>query len=533
MGEAIVRQHTYNRNCMQHDRSAIPAPPAAPEAPAAPLAEGAPLHPELARTLDPADWDAMRALGHRMVDDVMDLLRDVREQPVWRPIPDAVAARFHEPLPREGVGAARVYDDFRELVLPYPAGTIHPRFWGRVCGTGTPMGVLAAMLAAAMNDNVATIDSASVRVEAQVIEWCRELMGFPTGASGVLVSGCSTANLVALAAAREARGGRDVRRRGVDAPGRLTLYGSEEIHNSIDRAAAILGLGTDAVRKIPVDREFRLRLDSLEDAIARDRAAGLRPFCIVGSAGTVGTGAVDDLHALADLAQRLDLWFHVDGAFGAIAALSPALRPRLAGMERADSLAFDFHKWMYVPYGAAAVLVRDRDAHRRAFAPPAAAYLAGAARGPEADPERFNEYAPELSREARALKVWMSLREHGVEGYARMVEQNVAQAAYLAERVREHPNLELLAPVPLDIVCFRYTHAGLSAAALDEVNAELLTRLQERGIALPTRTRIRDRFAIRVAITNQRSRREDFDLLVDSVLAIGREVVRERRERRA
>lgn len=479
-------------------------------------------------SLDPEDWEGMRKLGHRMLDDMLDFLRGVREQPAWQPVPAEVAARFSSGPPLAGEGADSVYADFLRLVLPYRVGNIHPRFWGRVMGTGTVFGMLAEMLAGGMNSNGSGLASSNPLVESQVVEWLRQLMGFPDGTSGILLSGCSAANFVALAAARTAHAGEDVLRRGLasaDAP--LVLYASTETHNSVDRAVALLGLGTDNLRKIPVDEHFRIRLDALRDAVSSDRQAGSRPFCVIGNAGTVGTGATDDLVALADFAARERLWLHVDGAFGALAALSPSLRPALEGMARADSLAMDLHKWMYMPYGVACALIRHRRVHHRTFTT-SAAYLGVARRGAEADPYRFNEWGPELSREFRALKVWMSIKEHGIERYARQIEQNVSQATYLAGLVRSDPELELLAPVPLNIVVFRYVGRGLPAACLDEVNAEILMRLHEQGIAVPTSGRVNGRGAIRVAITNHRSRREDFDLLAKSVVEIGREVAEDR-----
>jgi aromatic-L-amino-acid/L-tryptophan decarboxylase len=343
------------------------------------------------------------------------------------------------------------------------------------------------------------------------------------------------ANLVGLAAARTARADGDVMRGGLRILGRRpVVYCSDQTHNSVDRAVALLGIGTDFLRRIPSDEHFRIRVDALDSAIRADLMVGLQPLCIVGNAGTVGTGATDDLEALAELAARYGAWFHVDGAFGALAALSPELRPQVAGMNRADSLAFDLHKWLYVPYEAAAVLIRDRDAHHRTFAA-SAAYLGGAARGPEADEFRFNEYGPQLSRSFRALKVWLSIKEHGLDRYTRQIEQNAAQTRYLAGLVEAHPELELMAPAPLNIVCFRYRGSGIGewgmgrqgGSELDALNAEVLMRLQERGIAVPTTGRVRGRFALRVANTNHRSRREDFDLLVESVVAIGREVAGE------
>ncbi|HEX9054275.1 MAG TPA: pyridoxal-dependent decarboxylase [Gemmatimonadales bacterium] len=475
-------------------------------------------------SLDPENWDELRSLGHRMVDDLLTYLQTVRERPVWRPIPAGVRSFFKGPVPRKPEGAEQAYADFREQVLPHPMGNIHPRFWGWVMGTGTPLGALTEMLAAGMNPNMGGGDHVANLVEAQVLDWCKEMLGFPPEASGLLVSGGSMANLVGLTVARNARAGFDVRRQGVrGASGPLTVYASVETHSSVQKGVELLGLGSEALRLVPVNAQFEIEVGALERMLREDRAAGCRPICVVGNAGTVGTGAIDDLRALADLSAREDVWFHVDGAFGSLAALVPEYRPRLAGMERADSIAFDLHKWMYVPFEAGCTLVRDAEVHRRAFSlrPD---YLTHAERGLAAGTLWFSDYGIQLTRGFRALKVWMSLKEHGLDRYARLVRQNIGQARYLAQLVRQAPDLELLAPVPLNIVCFRYVAPGRDEAALDALNQELLIQLHEQGIAVPSNLTLAGRFALRVAITNHRSRREDFDLLVREARRIGAEL---------
>ncbi|HEX6088959.1 MAG TPA: pyridoxal-dependent decarboxylase [Gemmatimonadales bacterium] len=478
------------------------------------------------RSLDPESWDALRDLGHRMVDDMLGYLEEVRERPIWQPVSAESRAALRQPLPRAPEGAERAYSDFAQHVLPYPMGNIHPRFWGWVIGTGTPFGALAEFLAATMNPNVGGGDHGATYVEAQVLDWFKEMLGYPMDASGLLVSGGSMANLVGLAVARNARAGYDVRKEGVrGAPGPLTVYGSSEIHSSIQKTVELLGLGHDALRLIPVNDRFEMEIAALEAAIARDRAAGCVPIAIVGSAGTVNTGAFDDLDALARIAERERIWYHVDGAFGAIAALDPGLRPRLAGMERADSIAFDLHKWMYVPYEAGCILVRDAAAHRATFTL-TPGYLARATRGIAAGEIWPSDFGIELSRGFKALKVWMMLKEHGIDRFAALVRQNVEQAQYLERLVRERPDLELLAPVPLNIVCFRYRGDGsLSEQELNDLNAELLMRIHEEAVAVPSTASIRGRKAIRVAISNHRTRRADLELLVEETLRIASQLV--------
>jgi glutamate/tyrosine decarboxylase-like PLP-dependent enzyme len=363
-------------------------------------------------------------------------------------------------------------------------------------------------------------------VERQAIAWCAQMLGYTPEASGLLVSGGSMANLLALAVARHARSGFDVREEGLTGRELLTVYGSVEMHSSLQRAVEVLGLGNRALRRIPVDEQDRIDVGALGRTIAADLRGGHRPICVIGNAGTVNTGAIDPLDTLADVALEHGLWFHIDGAFGALAHLSPRLRPLLRGMDRADSLAFDLHKWGYLPFEAGCLLVRDRESHRKAFTlrPP---YLKHAERGAAAGDLWFSDYGIQLTRGFRALKVWMELKHQGVEKLGRLIEQNVAQASYLAGLVRDAPDLQLLATVALNIVCFRYVAAGWDEPRLNRLNEELLIRLQESGLAMPSGTLVRGRYAIRCAITNHRSRRGDFVLLVEAVRRLGAELVAE------
>jgi glutamate/tyrosine decarboxylase-like PLP-dependent enzyme len=480
------------------------------------------VNPKPEESLDPSDWAEMRRLGHRMVDDALDYLERVRERPTWKPVPESAKQALRAPLPMEGESAGKVYDEFRRDLFPHTMGNIHPRFWGWVIGTGTPFGALADLMASTMNPNVGGGDQGPNYVEVQVLAWLKEMMGYPADASGLLVSGGSMANLVGIAVARNAKAESDVAQQGVaGAPRRMVLYASSETHNSVHKAMSLLGLGRDALREIPVDAAYRIEVAALRRAIGEDRKAGLQPFCVVGNAGTVNTGAIDPLPALADLCRAEDLWFHVDGAFGALAAIAPGVKPLVEGMERADSLAFDLHKWMYVNYEVGCALVRWPEKHRATFVSPAD-YLAHLSRGLPAGPIWFSEYGVELSRGFRALKVWMSLKEHGVAKYGRLVAQNCEQAKYLEALVEKEPELAMMAPVPLNIVCFRFAPPGLEDARADAINEEILYGLQESGTAVPSSTMLRGRFSIRVCLCNHRTRREDLDLLLKEVLERGR-----------
>ena len=477
-------------------------------------------------TLDPADWNAMRDIGHHMIDDMMTYLQTVRTRPVWQPIPDRIRHELTRSLPKEPQGAQQAYRDFRDIVLPHPMGNIHPRFWGWVIGTGTALGAMAEMLAATMNPNLGGAEHVPNLVEAQVIEWCKQMLDYEPDASGLLVSGGSMANLVGLTVARNTNSEFDVRKEGIRAaPRTMTLYGSAEMHSSLQKAVELLGLGSEALRTIPVDDRYRMDIPALEKSIAEDRAANRFPFCIIGNAGTVNTGAFDDLNRLADVAEREKMWFHVDGAFGALAAVPPDLRHLVQGMERADSIAFDLHKWMYMPIEVGCILVRNEEDHRRAFALTPEYLAHGGDRGLLAGSRWFSDYGIQLSRGFRALKVWMSLKEHGIEKYGRIILQNVRQARYLAELIDKQPDLQRLAPVPLNIVCFRFRAPGLDEEALNRLNQEILIQLHEKGIAAPSYTKLNGKYAIRAAIVNHRSRREDFELLVDETIRLGKALV--------
>jgi glutamate/tyrosine decarboxylase-like PLP-dependent enzyme len=307
----------------------------------------------------------------------------------------------------------------------------------------------------------------------------------------------------------------------------MLVYASEEIHSSIKKAVELLGLGSDALRKISVNDNYQIDLEALVQKIAEDRAAGYNPFCVIGAAGTTNTGAIDDLMGMADLCEKQDLWFHVDGAFGAWAVLDPSVSDLVAGMERADSLAFDLHKWMYMQFEIGCVLVKDEGAHRDTFSQ-APVYISreGDGRGlTGGDLPWFTDYGFQLSTGFRGLTAWMSLKEHGVNKYSRMIQQNIAQVRYLVELIEAAPELELAAPVPLNVVCFRYILPGLSNPALDRLNQEILVELQEQGIAVLSGSWIKGKYVMRLGHTNHRSKREDFDTLVGEVIRIGGEMV--------
>jgi aromatic-L-amino-acid decarboxylase len=470
-----------------------------------------------ARSLDPQDWERFRTLSRQALDEMIAFLATVESRPVWQPIPDGIRAAFARELPRNERDLGAVLDDFRTLIAPYATGNLHPLFMGWVHGAGTPAGMLAEMLAAGLNANCGGRDHVGLEVERQVARWCAELFGFPLDASGIFVTGTSMANFLGLLVARNKALGDGIRASGLrSAPAQLVAYTSAQAHGCIAQALELAGIGSANLRLVAVDERGAMRIDRLDAAIAEDRRAGCLPFLVVGTAGTVNTGAIDDLARVGDVARAHALWFHVDGAFGALAALSPRLRPRLNGIERADSIAFDFHKWAHVPYDAGFLLVRDADAHRRCFANPAA-YLARAPRGLAAGDTWPCDLGPDLSRGFRALKTWFTFQTLGADRIGACIERCCTLARYLEQRLRAAAVFEMAAPVNLNIVCWRVRNA-----ADDRVNQAIMIDLHERGAAVPSLTTLDDRPALRAAIVNHRTEERHIDAFLEALLESAR-----------
>ena len=466
--------------------------------------------------LDPRDWAAFRQQAAVMLGDMLDYIEQIRARPVWQPIPDATRQKFHAPLPHAPRALTDVHASVMQDILPHVVGNTHPRFMGWVHGGGTPVGMLADMLAGGLNANVGGRDQMPLEVEAQVVRWMRALFAFPDRASGVFVTGTSMANYMGLLVALTHALGAGYRRTGLGEKGAsLIAYCSAATHNSVARAMSMAGLGSNALHRIPVDAAQQMDLKALQRQIGMDRAAGRRPFLVIGSAGTVDVGAIDDLHGIADIAAREQLWFHVDGAYAALGMLAPDIAPLLDGIERADSLAFDFHKWGQVQYDAGFLLVRDGAHHRAAFAA-SADYLQRDARGLAAGDVWPCDLGPDLSRSFRALKTWMTFSVLGTDHIGASISGCCRLARYLRDRVAASPFLELLAPVALNIVCFRFV-----CMDADRINREIVADLHEAGIAAPSTTVVNGHLAIRAAIVNHRTVDADIDILLDAVLNAG------------
>jgi glutamate/tyrosine decarboxylase-like PLP-dependent enzyme len=465
----------------------------------------------------------VRRLGYLAADAVAGHLEGLLPRPVFGKVAGE-ATLFHEPLPEEGMAMEPLLDLVRERVLSRPFGNSHPRFFAFINSTADPVGTIADYLASAMNSNCWGGDHAAVHVEVQVLRWLAEIVGLPQAAEGILTSGGSMANFTALAAARRALLPA-VREDGVRPGPPLVVYASEEVHNCVDKAVDLLGLGTRQLRKIPTDPAFRIRVDLLREAVDRDRKAGFLPGIVVGNAGTVNTGAIDPLEELADFCAKESLWFHADGAYGAMARVSPALAPLFSGLERADSVAADPHKWLYVPYEAGAALLREPGRLGEAFRRPAA-YLVHDPESPLIGPALFNERGPELSRGFKALKVFMGLKRHGRRGYAAAVERDCALTRFLAEEVDRHPDFERLSPPVLSILNFRFRPREGKEADLDRLNRRIANRLVGSGSFFLSPTLVKGRASLRVCIVNFRTTEDDLRALLEEAARAGRELLK-------
>jgi glutamate/tyrosine decarboxylase-like PLP-dependent enzyme len=461
--------------------------------------------------------------AHRAADIAASHLSGIRAGPVWQPMADADRAWLRDqPLPDAGRPLDTLLADIAAHVLPYPMGNGHPRFFGWVNSPPAPAGVMVEPIAAAMNPSCAGGEHAAIEVERCVVRWLAGLIGYPhQPGSGLLTSGASLATVGSLAAARHraaARDGWDVRADGLAGRRPFVLYVSAEGHSCLRKAAELLGLGRRGVRVIPADAGFRMDLAALRAALARDRADGLRPFCVAATAGTVNSGAIDPLDQLADLAAEHDLWLHVDGAYGALGVLDPQIAPAYAGLERADSLVLDPHKWLGVPVDCGCLLVRDPDALRDAFSlvPP---YL----RDDHASgPGWFSEHGPEQTRPFRALRAWATLAHLGRSGVTDLVVRAVALARTLAGLIDAADDLERLAPAVTSIVAFRYRPPGLADGELDDINRPIPAAVQRRGQAFLTGTRLAGREALRACLIHPDTTVSDLEVLLEEVRAAAR-----------
>jgi glutamate/tyrosine decarboxylase-like PLP-dependent enzyme len=456
--------------------------------------------------LDPTDWRHFKARAHEALDLVLAHIEDIREEPVWRPPTADVLSHFSKTLPTAGRSMEDILTDVRDYVVPFATGNLHPRFMGWVHGAGTPFGLLGEIFAAGLNLNCGGRNHVGIEVERQIVQWMQEALGYPQTASGLFVTGSSMANFLATIIAKTEAVGVQVRERGLMDSGRpLVAYTSSEAHSCIAQALELSGIGSVNLRQIPVDDLRRMRVDQLDRAIIADQQNGAQPFMVVGTAGTVNTGAIDPLDDIASIAKHHGLWFHVDGAIGALAMLSTEMKPKFAGLEKSDSIALDFHKWGHVPYDAGFLLVKDHIAHKRAFSQPAA-YLQRHSEGLAAGETWPCDLGIDLSRSCRALKTWMTITALGTDRIASSIENTCALARYLADLVGKSDRFVLKAPVALNIVCIGVHDAGA------DIVRHVVTKLQLSGIAAPSWTTLDGEQVIRCAIVNHRTTAEDIDI---------------------
>ncbi len=474
----------------------------------------------VAETLDPADWETLRVLAHRIVDDAIDYTRDVRERPLWQDMPPLVRARFRSPVPQGERPLAEVYEDLVTNMLPYPMGNIHPRFWMWYMGASNFTGALGDFLAAILGSNLGGGDHAAAEIDKQVVNWLKEMMGYPAAASGTLVSGGSMANLIGLTVARNQMSGIDLRELGLGAlKASLRFYGSDQIHSCHQIAMEAMGLGNQALCRVSSDTACRMDVAALRTAVARDRTEGFAPACVIATAGTVNTGAIDDLEQIADFCAEQGLWLHVDGCIGALLAIATEGKALVRGIARADSIALDPHKWLHAPFEVGCALVRNAEAHFGSFTL-TPEYLKNAPRG-IASGAWLHDFGLQTSRGFRALKVWMALEEHGVGKFGRLIDQDLAHARYLTERITATPDMRLCFPTVINIVCFRYDPGGLQESVLKKLNTEIMVRMQEAGVAAVSDTTVHGRHCLRAAINNHRTTLADLDILIDEVVRQG------------
>jgi len=440
---------------------------------------------------------------------MIDHIRDVRERPVWRPASNEAKAFFRRPLPLEGRDFGAALTEFDRYIKPFAIGNTHPLFMGWVQGAGTPVGMIAEMLAAGLDSNCGGRNHIALDVERQIALWMAQAFGFPLDASGIFVTGASMANFLSLLVARErAAGARNVRLNGLNAlDSMLVAYASREVHNCVRQAMELSGLGARHLRLIPSDERRAMRVGDLVHAIAADRAAGFTPFMIVGTAGTVDTGAVDDLDALADVAREEDIWFHVDGAYGAAALAAPSARPLFAGIELADSFIVDPHKWLFAPFDCAALVYREPKLARLTHAQHAS-YLEPLEQSGEWNP---SDYAIHLTRRARGLPFWFSLAVYGTDAYSQAIERTLEVARYTAKAVHNRDYLTLVREPDLSVVCFKRT-----GWARDDYY-QWSCALRDGGIAFVTPTTHLGEVIARVAIVNPRTSESDIDVVLDSM----------------
>lgn len=484
-------------------------------------------------------WDAERArtFGRQVVDLWGELLERLPELPVGgRATAAEVRDAVTRDVPDEPLAPDAVIGALRTIAFEHATYTGHPGFMAYVTGAGTVPGAAADLLAAAINQNVGgyRLSPAATEIELHLGRWFASKLGLPSTAGGYITSGGAMAAFVALKAARDTKAGWAIRELGARSGPPLAIYASAEVHDVNSRAADMLGLGREAVRIVPCDDRQRLRVGVLRQMVARDIRNGAKPIAVVATAGTVSTGAIDPINDIADVCAEQGLWLHVDGAYGGVAALTRSLRPLFQGIDRADSVALDPHKWLYTPHSGGAIIVRDMACLERAFAiDPSYVHEDKDLTGRGMD---LYTLGPQFSRGFHALKIWISLLAHGWNAYERRISHDVALARYAYERAMGHPELEPVGPAPvLSIACFRYVPPELRGDAsaepyVNRLNERLMSQLQLGGRVFPSNAVIDGKFALRACIVNFRTEADDIDALIESAASEGKRLHHQRRD---
>ena len=476
--------------------------------------------------LDPED---ISKFGYRSIDLIVEYFKNIRHQSIF---PDKTLDQMknliNEPLPQNEQNPQLVLDDFQDKILPYVVRVGHPHLLGWVLASGTPIGALADGISGALNQNVAVSGSStSTAVELLVLDWIKEILGYDRKSAGILVSGGTMANLTALTVARNVKANFDVRTQGMKSEKRMMIYASQEVHSCILKAIQILGIGTNNIQWVTVDEHFRLNPMDLKSKIDEDLNNGNQPFAVVATAGTVNTGAIDPLESISDICQNYNLWFHVDAAYGGFATLSPQLKPLLNGITRADSVALDPHKWLFIPFDVGCVLVKNPEHMTQTFAIKTKYIHINNEKIPTSDDVDFADYGIQLSRNFRALKIWMSLKQYGVKKYGRLIDQNVNLAYYFTALIEESSDFETLAPTNLSVVCFRYTPKDLQQSSqdiehyLNHLNRAIAEAMCTDSRALLSSTVLQEKFVLRACIVNFRTTKQDIQDIIQILRELG------------
>lgn len=466
-------------------------------------------------SLEPENWDDLKECGKKMLEEIFSYVEVIGEEKAWWPLSEKDNKRYQECIPQSGQSLESTYQEYVETVLKKNAPmNIHPGFLGWVMGCGNPVGVLAEMLIAGMNSNVIGGMQVTCKIETEVIGWLKELFGFSENASGLLTSGCSQSNLLALTIARNQVDNECIQEDGIARMDKnMIFYASEERHHSIDKAIEVLGIGSKQLHLIPVNERYEMDTDALAERICKDIQEGQHPVGVIANIGTVNSGAVDDIKKIHEITSKYHLWLHIDGAFGAMAAITDSYQKLRNEISLADSLAFDLHKWMYIPYGVGCVIVKEEKKHYEAFSA-SSAYM-------EHQDIWFSDYGIELSRDFKALKIWMCLKTYGLERYKKLIDEDIQKARYLETLIQESKELELLSPVSLNIVCFRYKGNEADERKLNDWNKRILMILQFEGKVFPSETTLNGKYVIRASIVNYKCQKSYLQYLINRVIEIG------------